>query len=173
MNNKIYRQLKELFFLVLIASIISIGIRAAIAESYIIPTGSMIPTVNKGDRVLVNKLVYRFRRPERGEVVVFDPPRNVGNIPFLKRVIGLPGDTVEIKDGKIYINGSIFTVESATDTNYNYGPEKVPEGFLFVLGDNRNNSYDSHCWGFVPSRNLIGEGLCVYWPFQDIKLLIE
>ena len=168
-----YRQLKEIVILVLTAFIISFSIRVSIAQSYIVPTGSMIPTINAGDRVLVNKLVYRFRSPERGEVVVFDPPRKVGSIPFLKRVIGLPGDVVEVKKGDIYVNDSVFRVEEASATDYSYGPVKVPEGSLFVLGDNRNNSYDSHCWGFVPVKNLVGEGLFVFWPPRDIRMLTD
>ncbi len=173
MSKRIYHQLKELVFLALIAFLISLSIRAAIAESYIIPTGSMIPTINAGDRVLVNKLIYRFRDPDRGEIVVFNPPEKVGNQPFLKRVVGLPGDTVEVQSGQILVNGSVYTVEQASVADYCYGPTKVPEGFIFVLGDNRNNSYDSHCWGFVPLENLIGEGLFIFWPPQDMKLLTE
>jgi signal peptidase I len=168
-----YRQLKEIVILVLTAFIISFSIRVSIAQSYIVPTGSMVPTINAGDRVMVNKLVYRFREPERGEVIVFDPPENVGKIPFLKRVIGLPGDTIEVRQGNIYVNGEIFTVDEASATDYSYGPVTVPEGAIFVLGDNRNNSYDSHCWGFVPMKNLVGEGLFVFWPPHDMRLLTK
>jgi len=173
LSKRIYRELRELILLVLVAFIISLGIRAAIAETYVIPTGSMIPTIEIGDRVLVNKLAYRFRLPERGEIVIFDPPEGIGKLPFLKRVIGLPGDTVEVRDGNVYVNGSVLKVEEAEDTNYEYGPEEVPKGYIFVLGDNRNNSFDSHCWGFVPLKNLIGEGVLVFWPPADAKLLNE
>ncbi len=171
MSKKIYREFRELTFLLLVALLISFGIRTAVAESYIIPTGSMVPTINVGDRILANKLVYRFRTPKRGEVVIFNPPRGVGNQPFVKRVIGLPGDTVEIRDGKIYVNGSVFKVKTATVTEYRYRPIRVPKGYIFVLGDNRNRSYDSHCWGFLPLDNLIGEGVLIFWPPEDIKLL--
>lgn len=171
MSKRIYRELRELLFLALVALVISFGIRAAVAETYVIPTGSMIPTINIGDRVLANKLVYHVRLPERGEVVIFDPPKGVGNQPFLKRVIGLPGDTVEVRGGKVYINDSVFKVKAATATTYRYGPVEVPEGSVFVLGDNRDSSFDSHCWGFLPLDNLIGEGVMVFWPPHDVKLL--
>ncbi len=173
MNQKIYRDLKELIFLALIALLISFGIRAAVAESYIIPTGSMLPTIEIGNRILANKLVYHFRMPRRGEVVVFNPPKEIGNQPFVKRVIGLPGDDVEIRDRKIYVNGLVYVVRTATSTDYNYGPVRVPKGYIFVLGDNRNSSFDSHSWGFLPIDNLIGEGVLVFWPPEDIKLLSD
>lgn len=171
MSKKFYRELKEFVFLTLVALLISFGVRAAVAESYLIPTPSMVPAIKVGDRILANKLVYRFRMPERGEVVIFNPPKGVGDQPFVKRVIGLPGDIVEVQNGNIYINGSVFEVKTATATTYSYGPMNVPPGYLFVLGDNRNTSFDSHCWGFLPLKNVIGEGVLIFWPPEDIKLL--
>lgn len=165
---KIFR---EYFVTFAFAIVISFGIREAVAQPFVIPSGSMIPTINIGDRILANKLVYRIRTPQRGEIVVFQPPSELGSTPFVKRLIGLPGDTIEVKDGKVYVNGKIFRKGFTGKMNYNYGPVKVPYKRIFLLGDNRDNSFDSHVWGFVPMKNIIGEGFIIYWPPQSVKLL--
>ncbi len=168
---KIYRFIREYIILVLVAFMLAQGIRSVVAQSYVIPTGSMIPTINEGDYIVAEKITYRFRLPRRGEIIVFYPPKEISNIPFVKRVIGLPGDKVQVKGGLVYVNGRRFVKDSVPRALYKYGPAIVPENALFVLGDNRNKSFDSHYWGFVPADQVIGRGLFVYWPAWDIKVL--
>jgi signal peptidase I len=124
---------------------------------------SMEPNLHHGEFVIVSKINYRLGEPERGDVVVFDFPRNITK-EYIKRVIGLPGEQVRIQGGKVYING-IELSEPYLQIEPQYeGQWDVPENTLFVLGDNRNNSSDSHNWGMVPMTNLVGEALLVYWP---------
>lgn len=147
--------------------------QATLAKPYQIPTGSMLPTIQLNDRILANRIIYHFFSIGRGDVVVFDPPNQMqsGGVPFVKRVIGLPGDTVEIRKGQVLINGEPFVVETASVPTYTKPKETVPEGMLFVLGDNRNESSDSHIWGYVPMDNIIGRAELIYWPPQHMQLL--
>lgn len=179
---------------ILIALILALFIRTFIVQAYKIPSGSMIPTLLIGDYLLVNKLAYGvrnpikndfiyFRRlPERQEIVVFTYPLNK-KLDFIKRVIGLPGDTVQIINKKVYVNGKLLKepyVQFTDPENYpkeisprdNYGPVKVPQGHIFVLGDNRDQSYDSRFWGFVPINYLKGRALIIYfsWDSKDFKI---
>jgi signal peptidase I len=134
-----------------------------VSERIRIDGSSMEPNLHHGEFVIVSKLNYRFGSPERGDVVVFDFPRNITQ-EYIKRVIGLPGDQVQIKEGKIYINDALLS-EPYLEAEPNYeGRWEVPENTYFVLGDNRNNSSDSHNWGMVPVENLVGEALLIYWP---------
>ncbi len=143
-------------------------IRLTTLEAFIVPTGSMQPTINPGDMVLANKLIYRFRNPDRCEVIVFHPPENISKEPYIKRLIGLPGDTVEIKDGDVFVNGEKIVIEDIPRASSNYGPIKIPKDSLFVLGDNRNGSFDSRSWGFANLRDVIGKGFVIY-PEKKIK----
>lgn len=134
-----------------------------VSERIRIDGSSMEPNLHHGEFVIVSKLNYRFGSPERGDVVVFDFPRNITQ-EYIKRVIGLPGDQVQIKEGEIYINDVLLS-EPYLESEPNYeGLWEVPENTYFVLGDNRNNSSDSHNWGMVPVENLVGEALLIYWP---------
>lgn len=159
----------ELTKTVIYAAILALGIRTFVAEARYIPSSSMEPTLEINDRLIIEKLSYHFREPLRGDVVVFSPTealikQNFKDA-FIKRVIGLPGDTVEVKGGKVYIDGQPLTENYIADKpDYNYGPVKVPEGQYLVLGDNRNNSYDSHYWGFVPKQKIIGRAAVRFWP---------
>lgn len=167
-------KVRELIFLVLIAFILSMGIRAAVAEVRYIPSGSMEPTIETGDKVLTLKFPYFFTDPQRGDIVVFDPPEPVPNpqkVPFIKRLVGLPGDVVEVSDGVLTVNGETFTVPGIPTPQYDYGPTTVPEGKVFMLGDNRNKSFDSHIWGFADKDNIIAKAWVVIWPPQDIGLV--
>jgi len=126
-----------------------------------------IPFVDVGD----NPVHYLFRAPRRGDVVVFRFPGNPDR-DFIKRIIGEPGDTVEVRDGTVYINGgAVDEPYIISKPTYTYGPAEVPPKQYFVLGDNRNNSYDSHVWGFVPQENIIGQAWLSYWPKDDWGLV--
>ncbi|HEY9725392.1 MAG TPA: signal peptidase I [Chroococcales cyanobacterium] len=138
-------------------------------EARYIASGSMQPTLQTNDRIFINKLAYRSKSPERGDIILFQPtpPLQEQGIqtPFICRAIGLPGDKVEIRQGKVYINNQPLAENYiAEPPAYQYGPITVPANSYFVLGDNRNNSYDSHYWGFVPQENLMGKASSRYWP---------
>jgi signal peptidase I len=133
---------------------------------------SMQPTLYPGDYVIVNKLAYRFSNsPRRGDVIVFRYPPNPEQIPYIKRIIGLPGDQIHIADGKIYINGELMLEPYLKVTTNRGGDWIVPAGQLFVMGDNRNNSSDSRSWGYVPYANIIGRAELVYLPPQHWSFL--
>ena len=159
---------------IVMAGILAVGIRTLVAEARYIPSSSMEPTLEINDRLIIEKISYRLREPERGDVVVF----NTKDIPlleknfkeaFIKRVIGLPGEQITVKDGRVYVDGKQLPENYiAEEAQYDYGPVEVPEGKYLVLGDNRNNSYDSHYWGFVPKDNIIGRAAVRFWPPQRI-----
>ena len=124
---------------------------------------SMLPTLQDGEFVLVNKLAYHTGTPVRGDIIVFQSITEK-NLDLIKRVIGLPGDQIVIGGGRVSINGQTLDEPYiAAAPNYS-GRWKVPDGYLFVLGDNRNDSSDSHAWGFLPTQNVIGKALLIYWP---------
>ncbi len=160
------------------AGILAIGIRHFVAEARYIPSSSMEPTLEINDRLIIEKISYRFRSPERGDVVVFSPTDTLREQnfkdAFIKRVIGLPGETVEVRGGTVYINDIPLREKYLEEApQYQYGPVVVPEDHYLVLGDNRNNSYDSHYWGFVPRENLIGRAFVRFWPFNRLGSLDE
>lgn len=143
-------------------------------EGRIVPAGSMLPTININDRVLVNKLAYMSKSPQRGDLIIFDPPEYLGlKDLFLKRVIGLPGETVQVKNGQVFINGNMLDEPYILEPmEYEYGPVVVPANSLFVLGDNRNNSYDSHMWNdWLTIDRIKGKVECIYWPTDHQKNL--
>ena len=135
---------------------------------------SMQPNLYAGDFVLINKLAYQSwlgGAPRRGEIVVFHYPLNPAEVPYIKRVIGLPGDQVHIANGQVTVNGQVLIEPYLTVTTNRGGDWTVPEGALFVMGDNRNNSSDSRAWGFVPMENVIGRAELIYWPPEDWQVL--
>ena len=133
---------------------------------------SMIPTLREGEFLLVNKLAYRFGEVEHGDIVVFHNPLNPQE-DYIKRVIGVPGDTVAVHDYQVFLNGNPVEEAYISEPPNYVGEWVVPEGQVFVLGDNRNRSDDSHKWGFVPIENLVGKALVVYWPPSKMTLLNE
>ncbi|KXG75180.1 Signal peptidase I S [Fervidicola ferrireducens] len=148
------------------ALIIALAIRTYIFEPMIVPTGSMIPTIQVGDRILVNKYIYRFEPIKRGDIVVFKYPDDPKQT-FVKRVIGLGGDEIEIRDGQLYVNGNLLVEPYLKEPMIgDFGPYKVPEGHYFMMGDNRNNSKDSRFWEnmYVPKKLIMGKAVYRIWP---------
>ncbi len=163
--------LGELGRTIALSVILALGIRTFVAEARWIPSESMVPTLKVYDKLIVDKLSYHFTDPQRGDIVVFSPTDNImrdnPNLKdaFIKRVIGLPGEKVEVKGGRVYINDQPLRenyIEALPQ--YKYGPATVPPNSYLVLGDNRNNSYDSHFWGFVPHDKIIGRAIVRFWP---------
>jgi signal peptidase I len=124
---------------------------------------SMKPTLHNGEYVIVNRLAYKWAKPRLGEVIVFRFPRDPRK-EYIKRVIGVPGDEVYITNKQVFVNGKLLDEPYIAEAPQYYGTWRVPEDSLFVLGDNRNDSSDSHNWEFVPMRNMVGKALVVYWP---------
>ncbi len=131
---------------------------------------SMLPTLNNGEYVLVNRLAYRFSHPVRGDIIVFRFPVNPKE-DLIKRVIGLPGDEITISEGHVYVNGAVIEEAYIAASPKYAGTWDVPEDHLFVLGDNRNDSSDSHSWGLVPVSNVVGRAVLVYWPFNNWMII--
>lgn len=165
----------------IVAAILAIGIRTFLLGPYKIPTGSMRPVLMEGDRIFVDKLTYRFREPERGDIVVFRYPLDKKK-DFVKRLVAFGGESVEIRDGQIFINTQKLDkpVSFLERFYYNrpdwaYGKPgqvfDVPGGHLFVLGDNSAQSSDSRNWGFVPRPDLIGRAVLIWWPPKRFRLI--
>ena len=165
----------------LIAAILAVGIRTFILGPYKIPTGSMRPNLMEGDRIFVDKLSYRFREPHRGEIVVFKYPLDRKK-DFVKRLVATGGETVEIREGQIHINGSRLESPPVLLERFYYNRDdwgfgkhgqvfRIPEGHLFVLGDNSAQSSDSRNWGFVPRKDLIGRAVVIWWPPRRVRLI--
>ena len=155
--------LREILITVILALIIYFTMRATI-QTYVVIMSSMEPNFHEGQRVVVNKAVYWFGEPERGDVIIFESS-NRQHDDFIKRVIGIPGDTVEVKDGAVYINGTRLDepyIKSAP--RYTMEKKTIPEDSYFVLGDNRNNSNDSHNFGFIKSEDIHGKAWLSTWP---------
>ena len=170
--------------------LLAFGIRTFVAEARYIPTGSMEPTLLVNDRLIVDKVVYRFRDPDRGDIVVFNPTETLEQRgetnAFIKRIIGIPGDTMAIRDGQVYLNGEVLDeayTESPRSTAvdscvYNGSPnpflakeQTVPDEHYIVLGDNRLNSLDSRCWGLVAKSDLVGRAVFRFWPIPRLGLI--
>jgi signal peptidase I len=172
---------------ILIAILLALLIRTFVVQAFKIPSGSMIPTLLVGDHILVNKFIYRFRDPVRGDVVVFKYPVDEHR-DFIKRVVGLPGETIYVRDRQIYVNCSPTQpacqpikdpwgfYEDRLGLGDSVGKWEVPVGSYFVMGDNRNNSQDSRYWGFVKLDKFKGRAFIIYWSWdseRDDKALWE
>jgi len=180
---------------IVIALILALFIRTFVVQAFKIPSGSMIPTLLIGDHLLVNKFVYGIKNPftgldlvslgspEQKDIIVFKYPENPDQ-DFIKRVIGVGGDRVEIKNKKVYVNGKLLAVEGAINLDPriiqgrnpprdNYGPVTVPENQLFVMGDNRDNSHDSRFWGFVDLQDVKGKAFIIYWSWNKEKFAVR
>ena len=180
--------LRENVEAILVAIVIALFIRTFVVQAFKIPSGSMKQTLQIGDHILVNKFIYGVRipylrksiiplkKPQRGDIIVFkypvDPHKD-----FIKRVIGIPGDEIEIRDKKLYVNQKqvnddygVYTdsriLSASVRPRDNYGPVTVPEQSLFVMGDNRDESFDSRFWGFVDYKALNGKAFIIYWSWD-------
>ncbi len=175
-RNSIIRDLKNLLIWIAIALII----RWQVLEPRWIPSGSMLPTLQIQDKILVEKITPKITSKSnlskfRNKIIVFNVPEQLikagyeKNTALIKRVIGVPGDKVEVKEGKLYLN-DIAQDNYISDKNINYsiGPLIVPEQSFWVMGDNRNNSMDSHIWGFLPYEKIIGRAIVRYWPLNKL-----
>jgi signal peptidase I len=130
----------------------------------------MNPSLQNGEYILVNKLAYKTGHPERGDIIVFAFPADEGQ-DLIKRVIGLPGETVHVENNIVTINGAVLLEPYIAQAPLYSGEWTVPEGYLFVLGDNRNDSRDSHQWGLLPIENVIGKSVVIYWPPDEWKVI--
>ncbi len=202
MNNKLVENLKSFA----VALILALIIRTFLVQSFHIPSGSMIPSLLVGDFILVDKVTYHLREPDRGDVVVFHFPLNE-DVYYIKRIVGVPGDKLQIVDGKVYINGKPCEYKPAGNYTYYEKGEKyegklfyeflprkkegekkhlilktgirgdnteiiiVPEGKYFMMGDNRNNSYDSRFWGFVDRSKIVGIARIIFFSWDGEKHL--
>ena len=165
----------EFLVILLISFVLVFGfVRPYVVEAFRIPSESMVPTLEIGDRLFVNKFIYRFTDPERGDIVVFKSVEG-GEEDLIKRVVAVPGDMVEVRDGELYVNGQpqegSYVNREFPDRSY-YGPNTVPEGHVFVMGDNRANSRDSRFFGPVPYENIEGEAFLLFWPPDRIGSLL-
>ncbi|MCX5835295.1 MAG: signal peptidase I [Deltaproteobacteria bacterium] len=182
-------KIKEYAEAIVIAILIAVFIRTFIVQAFKIPSGSMKPTLEIGDHILVNKLSYGVKipylrktliptgEPNRGDIAVFIYPVDQSK-DFIKRVIGVGGDVVEIRNKKVFVNGTAISDPYAVNNEEvifpksiqprdNFGPVKVPEGTIFVMGDNRDQSYDSRFWGFVRLEDVIGKAFIIYWSWDS------
>ncbi len=155
--------LREVTETIILTLVIFVLVRAVV-ENYRVEGSSMEPNLVGGEYLIVNKALYMLRLPERGDIIVFKAPQSPDKN-FVKRIIGLPGEKVELKAGQVYVNDKLL-YEPYIDARFGYswGPAVVGAGQLFVLGDNRNNSSDSHSWGMLPLSNVIGKAWICYWP---------
>jgi len=182
-------KIKEYAEAIVIAILIAVFIRTFIVQAFKIPSGSMKPTLEIGDHILVNKLSYGIKipflrktliptgEPNRGDIAVFIYPVDQSK-DFIKRVIGVGGDVIEIKNKKVFVNGTVISDHYAVHNEEvifpksiqprdNFGPVKVPEGTIFCMGDNRDQSYDSRFWGFVRLEDVIGKAFIIYWSWDS------
>jgi len=143
-------------------------------EARYIPSESMSPTLEANDRIVIDKSFYRSELPQRKDLIIFNPTAALQEQqftnPFIFRIIGLPGETIEVKAGRVYIDGQLLQENYiAEEPDYEWGPKRIPDEHYAVLGDNRNNAYDSHYWGFVPRELIVGKATSIFWPPKRIR----
>lgn len=162
--------LRDILETALLTLVIFLGVRLGV-QTFRVEGFSMEPSLHTNQYLLINKVAYVLGAPRRGDIVVFRLPQDPGR-DLIKRVIALPGDEVEVRDGAVLVNGKSLAEPYISDMpRYNYAKRRVPIGSYFVLGDNRNNSYDSHVWDWLPKDYLIGRAWVSYWPSQSWSLL--
>jgi signal peptidase I len=187
--------IREVVVILVIAALVAVFIQSFILKGFVIPSGSMEQTLDVGDRVFAEKLTYYFRKPKRGDVIVFRyPPSDPnalnttnlfywpiqqiletfhvgfkGTTPYVKRIVATEGETLELRKGKLYINGKRINEPYIIPDNANFGPVVVPEGMCYGFGDNRPNSRDSRFFGPIPYRAIIGRVFLIWWPFSHFS----
>jgi signal peptidase I len=169
----LYSFLRELPLLLVSAVLIAFIVKAFVAQPFWVPTGSMIPTIMPNDRVLAVKFIYRISDPKPGDIVVFHPS-NGDTRDYIKRVIAVGGQTVRIKDGLVYVDGKPLKESYLSEEYFDSGSLdeiRVPDGYVFVMGDNRPNSLDSRVFGPIPEDKIIGKAILIYWPLNRIRWL--
>ncbi len=168
------QKLAEFAKVVLIALVVAVVLRTWVVEPRYIPSGSMEPTLLVNDRVLVDKISYRFHPPQRGDILVFYPPY-ADDKAYIKRLIAVGGDRIAIHNGQVFVNRQPLNEPYiAEPPKYELAELVVPQSYLWVMGDNRNNSNDSHAWGFLPVENVIGKAVFRFFPLdQRIGILSE
>ncbi|MFA5843609.1 MAG: signal peptidase I [Coriobacteriia bacterium] len=168
-----FRWLAELVVVVATAFLLASAIKTYVVQPFVIPSGSMEPTLEIGDRVLVNKFVYRFSTPSPGDIVVFRRPAS--DVDYIKRVIAVGGQTVDVRNGAVFVDGRRLTERyihgASTDPGSVGLPLLVPEGSVFLMGDNRTNSQDSRWFGAQTRSAVLGRAFVVYWPLADGRVL--
>ena len=173
--SKIVKKGKKSMFRELLETVISAGIIAFIIITFIgqvtvVLGASMESTLHNKERLIANKIGYRLESPKQGEIIIFRPPLDTKRN-YIKRVIGVPGDKVEIVNGKVYVNDEALNESYVEHKSYENMPVvTVPENSYFVLGDNRPNSSDSRYWGFVPRKNVVGKAWAIFWPLNKIRI---
>ena len=172
-SNSLGEEAKDWVISIVAAVVMALLIRTFIVELYIVDGPSMKPTLQHEERLVVNKFIYRLRNPEKGEILIFKYPRDTSR-DFIKRVIATGGDTIEIKEGRVYVNDQLLKEDYILEkTRTEYPKVTIPEGTVFVMGDNRNNSDDSRFAdvGFVPLDLIKGKAIVVFWPLDNMQSL--
>lgn len=167
-KESIKREIMEWIIVIEVAVILAVVLNMFLIVNAIVPTASMEPTIMTGDRIFGNRLAYKKDDPKRGEIIIFKFPDDEKQL-FIKRIIGMPGETVSMKDGKVYINDEVLDEPYLATIPYgDFGPVTVPEGAYFMMGDNRNNSADSRFWNqpFVYRDKILGRAAFCYFPFS-------
>jgi signal peptidase I len=165
----------EFLIILLVSFVLVFGfVRPFVVEAFWIPSASMVPTLKYGDRVLVNKFIYRFTEPQRGDIIVFKSVEGDGQ-ELIKRVVGVPGDEIAVRGGTLFVNGEPqkepYVNKKFPDRSF-YAPTTVPKDHVFAMGDNRANSQDSRIFGPVPEENIEGEAFLRFWPPHRIGGLL-
>jgi signal peptidase I len=174
MEQKILREILDWIKYIAIAVVLALLLRHFVIMNIKVPTPSMLPTIQVGDQLLVNRFLYRFTPPRRGDIVVFKYPDDPEGIPYVKRLIGVGGDEVEIKEGELYINGQRVEEDYIyEEMRGSFGPYHVPEGGYFMMGDNRNDSKDSRFWNnkYVTDDLIIGKAYFTLFPLNRTGVL--
>ncbi len=169
------KAIKELVQIAIVTTLIYLGVHSTISPR-IVDGQSMEPTLHNNEWVMLDKVSYMLHSPQRGDIIVFKFPKDPSQ-DYIKRVIGIAGDHVVVSGGHVYVNGRqlsetyIANPPDYAQSQCSFCDVRVPKGYLYVLGDNRDNSSDSHVWGFVPISNVEGRAMFAYWPVPDVTLL--
>jgi len=168
-----WRAILEIVQALALAVVISVVLNLFVVQVTEVRQNSMVPTLLQNDRVLVSKLDYRFAAPQRGDIIVFTPPIPDPSIPYVKRVIGVGGDVIDLRNGNVFVNGQQVDIPQAHGATQPQAPQvaypyTVPAGQIFVMGDNRTFSSDSRTFGPVPVGNIIGKVILRFWPFDRL-----